>query len=365
MSDKLTFGQKQAARRFRSKRAEYYEDLAALLSTTNRKMLSILEADALRYVNTPRGQLSALWAQRFIDNGANLAEAWQGTLPADEVAILYVQQDAGEDAIPSALNDLAVMARLSDRVISESVNTLAVAFLALIVATVAITVMPGFSVSTMKESIEVPVSYWGPFGRAMVAWDETVKAYAFPVLIIVLMGTTWLIWSAQNWVGQSRETADRTVTLYRTLREISAVRFLMAMSTLTRKRGNVMHTLEDALLSLADSSASPWMRWRIEQVLDRIGETGATTCDVFDSGLLSQEMFWRLRDVEEGSGFAAAFDVTSKYVAAHLVPRLIKRLTVWRWILLFTGVVVTGGMVLWIQTATFEMKAAAMNYMAG
>jgi len=365
MTEKLTFSQKQAALKFRSKRAEYYEDLAALLTTTNRKMLSIFEADAERYGKAPRGQLSAMWAQRFIENGADLASAWRGTLPADEIAILHVQQDAGEDAIPSALKDLAVMARLSDRVISESISTLAVAFLSLLVATLAISVLPGFSVSMMKESIEVPVSFWGPFGQAMAAWDSAVKAYSMPAFVILLMTSTWIIWSAQNWIGLARERADRSITLYRTLREISAVRFLMAMSTLTRKRGNVMHTLEDALFNLADSSSSPWMRWRIEQVLDRIAETGATTCDVFDSGMLSQEMFWRLRDVEEGGGFAAAFDVTSKYVAEHLVPRLIKRLTVWRWLLLFTSVVITGGMVLWIQTATFEMKAAAMNYMAG
>jgi hypothetical protein len=363
MSQKLTFSQKMAARQFRKYRAEYYEDLASLLSTTNRKMLSIFEVDAQRYANTPRGQLSSVWAQRFIDNGADLAKTWQGTLPADEMAILQVQQDAGEDSVPSALIDLAAIARLVDQVVSEATGTLTAGFISLLFASVAITVMPGFAVAALQDAIEIPLSYWGPFGQAMATWAVTVKTYLVPMMIALGSALTWLVWSLQNWTGKARETADKSILLYRTLRDISAARFLLTMSSVTRKQGNVMHTLEEALTNLADSSVSPWTRWRIEQVLMRIEQSGATNCDVFDTGILSDEMFWRLRDIEEGKGFSQAFEVTGKYVSLAIVPRLIKRLMFWRWALLLLGVFVTGGMVFWIQTASYEMKAAAMNYM--
>lgn len=362
MSD-LTLLEKRAVSKFHKNRAEYYEDMASLLVTTNRKMLSIFESDSTRFEGTPRGVLSALWAQRFIDNGANLAGAWQGTLPDQELSILYVLQDAGNDAIPSALRDLATMARLVDKMRAAVFTTLGVGLLALSLAVGALTLLPGFAVGALKASMDIPVSYWGPVGTAMLTWDELVRTWCVPVGVGLMLGVTWVAWSIDNWVGPGREVADRIIVLYRMVRDVTAVRFLMTMSTLTQKRGNVMSTLEEGLLSLTESNISVWFRWRIEQMLDRIADTGATTCEVFDVGLLSQDMYWRLRDVEEGRGFAAAFEVTSQYVAADLVPRLIARLSFWRWALLLLGVACTGGMAFWIQTASYEMKGAAMNYM--
>jgi hypothetical protein len=363
MSSSLSVAEKRAAKNFYKQRADYYEDMASLLTTTNRKMLSIFEADAQRFAGTPRGVLSTLWAQRFIDNGADLAMAWQDSLPDAEIAILQVQQQAGSDAVPSALRDLAVMARLVDRMRAAVTTTLGVGLLALGLAVGALTILPGYAIDAVKQAMDIPVAYWGPMGKAMLAWDRTVKTYALPFAFCLSLALTWLVWSFNNWVGPLRNVADRTIVLYTMQRDVAAVRFLMTLSTLTQRRGNVMHTLEDALLSLTESQVSVWLRWRIEQILERISDTGATTCEVFDVGLLSRDIFWRLRDVEEGRGFATAFQVTSEYVAADLVPRLINNLSRWRWILLLLGVVCTGGMAFWVQAVSFEMKGAAMNYM--
>lgn len=363
MSRTFTLAEKRAIGKFHKQRAEYYEDMASLMATTNRKLLSIFEADAQRFANKPRGILSTLWAQRFIDNGADLAMAWEGTLPDAEVAILQVQQQAGSDAVPAALRDLAVMARLVDRMRSAVTTTLGVGLLALCLAVGAITVLPGYAVQAVRQAMDIPVSHWGPMGKAMLAWDTTVKTYAAPAAAGLGLALTWLAWSFNNWVGPLRNVADQTLVFYSMQRDVAAVRFLMTLSTLTQRRGNVMHTLEEALLNLAESQVSAWLRWRIEQILQRIADTGGTSCEVFDVGLLSQDIFWRLRDVEEGRGFAVAFQVTSAYVAADLVPRLIQNLSRWRWVLLMLGVVCTGGMSFWIQAVSFEMKGAAMSYM--
>lgn len=363
MNEPLTLAERRAIKKFHKQRADYYEDMASLLMTTNRKMLSVFETDAQRFSGNPRGVLSALWAQRFMDNGADLAMAWQGSLPDAEIAILQVQQQAGSDAVPAALRDLALMARLVDRMRAAVTTTLGVGLLALTLAVGAVTVLPGYAIQVVKQAMDIPVTYWGPMGQAMLSWDSTVKTYAMPCAAGLGLAMSWLLWSFNNWIGPLRNVADRTIVFYTMQRDVAAVRFLMTLSTLTQRRGNVMHTLEDALLNLTESQVSAWLRWRIEQILARIADTGATSCEVFDVGLLSQDIFWRLRDVEEGRGFAVAFEVTSQFVAADLVPRLIKNLSRWRWVLLLLGVLCTGGMAFWVQAVSFEMKGAAMRYM--
>ena len=362
-ADDLTYSQRRAARRFQKTRAEFYEDLSTLLATSDRKLLEIFELDAVRYAGTPRGIITGLWGQRLIENGANLAQAWQGTMPDDEVAILKVQQDAGHDAIPGTLKDLARLARLSDTVLSETRGTVGVGVVALVIGLSAVTIFPMFAVDQLKASLDIPVSYWGSAGRNLAAWSDAVRSNLVAALAVFAALIGWIVWSVRNWTGPTRARADNAIVLYRTLRDLSAVRFLDIMSTLTRKRGNVMYTLNVAIEQLAASSFSPWMQWRLEQILTRIEETGANGCDVFDTGILSKEMFWRLRDVEEGRGFAEAFNVTGHYVAGSLVPRLIKRLTFWRWVMMMSAVFLAAGMVIWMQVTSSEMRNAAMNFM--
>jgi len=361
----LPLATRQAVRRFHGERADYYEDLSSLLTSTQRKMQQVFEQDAQRYEGSARGVLAALWLQRFIDNGANLALAWQGSLPEDEVAVLHVLQDAGADAVPTALLDMARMARLSDATRKASTTTLRVAVVALILAALGVTVLPVFAVAQLQASLDMPVAAWGRAGQALAAWAVGVRHWWLAWALLSSVALYGVHLSVRRWTGPGRERADRSLALYQFARDLAAVRFLLVMSTLTRKRAGVMFTLTEALQQLAAAAANPWMRWRLEQVQRRIEDTGATSCEVFDTGLLAPPMYWRLRDVEEGQGFAQAFALTADHVEKSLVPRLLSRLQTWRWAMLLLAVGCTLVMVFWIQTVTSEMKSAVLNYTGG
>ena len=126
--------------RFSSQLPDYYEDLAALLgSSRDIRQIDIFLQDAQRYEGTPRGRLSAQWAEAYSNNGADLASTWSGFMPDDDVAILRVQQDLGSSAIVAALADLGRMAKTSKALRDSALASVGVGMLAFVIASLAAT----------------------------------------------------------------------------------------------------------------------------------------------------------------------------------------------------------------------------------
>jgi hypothetical protein len=268
---KITLSQRLAIHSFQKKRSEFYDDLSSLLKSTDRKLIDIFAVDSERHAGTPRGVITGVWVQRLNENGADLADAWFGTLPDDEVAVLSVQQMGGANAIATALNDMARMSKLTELVVAETKKTVGAAVVALAIGLGAVTVFPIVAVDMLKDSLEMPASAWGSSGRALASWVDTIKNGAIPTALFMFFLFALVWWSFRNWTGPGRAWADKRIVLYRTLRDLSAVRFLDTMSTLARKRGNVMETLNVALDQMAEQTPSRWAKWRLNQVLTQIG----------------------------------------------------------------------------------------------
>jgi hypothetical protein len=123
-----------------------------------------------------------------------------------------------------------------------------------------------------------------------------------------------------------------------------------------------MFTLRDSLSLFGQSARSPWLRWRVEQVVDGIDQTGAIGTEAFNTPLLSREMFFYLRDTQEARGFAEGFDETGKYVESNILDGIIKRMTVYRWVMLLAGVFCVVGVMGWQFSIIYEMKGVMQNY---
>ena len=173
---KLTISQRLSVHAFQKSRSDFYEDKSTLLMSSDKKLIDIFSVDSGRYAGTPRGVISSIWVRRLEENGADLADAWFGTLPDDEVAVLSVQQIGGTNAIAMALKDMARMSKLTELVVAETRRTVGVAAIALLIGLSAITVFPLFAVDLLKESLEMPTSAWGSSGRALAAWADIIKA---------------------------------------------------------------------------------------------------------------------------------------------------------------------------------------------
>lgn len=365
MKNKLSFSIRNAASKFHKSRAEYYKYLSSMLEASkgNTKFSTLFERDAQRYEKEARGVLCRHWSDLYMSNGGNLGATWEGTLPADEVAIVRVAQDAGDGALLNALSDVARIAALSDKVKSEVIGTLAAAVIGMTIATVMVTIFPIFSAHKLQEIYSfIPLDQWGPKGTAFNNHAQRVIDYGLYVLVALVGITAYVQWTVEHLIGPLRDWLDRNVVLYRSIRDIKGALFLATMSTLTRRRGNVMFTLRDSLSLFGQHARSPWLRWRVEQVVDGIDQTGAVGTDAFDTPLLSREMFFFLRDTQEARGFAEGFVETGKYVESHILQGIIKRLAVYRWAMLLSGVMCVIGVLSWQFSIIYEMKGVMQNY---
>jgi len=362
---KLPFSIRQAASKFRRQRADYYGYIADKLEGTKGevKMLSIFEKDAERYGTTARAKLSAYWAEAYSTNGANLSAAWRGTLPDDEVATIDMAQDAGAGALLAALRDVARIARLTDQVRNETVGTLAAAAVGMTIAILMLTVFPMFSAHKLQEIYSfIPLDQWGSKGKFFNAWADNVQAYGLYVVLLLVVAIVSIQWTLNNLVGPVRDWLDEHVALYRTVRDVKGALFLATMSTLTRKRGNTMFTLSESLSTFARSVRSPWLRWRVEQIAEGVDTTGAIGTEAFRTNLLSMEMYYYLQDMHEARGFSEGFEETGRYVEKTLLQKILKRMAVYRWVILGCAVCCVIGVMATQFGVIYEMKGVMSNY---
>lgn len=359
------FWLRQAASNFRRQRATYYQHLADLLEAGGGdiKILQIFEKDAVRHGKTSRAVLSALWAERYATNGANLSDAWRGTLPDDEVAIIDVAQTAGAGALLAALRDVARIASLSDRVKRQSIGTLIAAFVGVSVAMVMLTVYPVFASNKLQEMYSfIPLNEWGPRGRFFNAWAGNVKTYGLYFAMTAIVASVYIHWTFNNLTGPIRDWLDRNVAVYRVVRDVKGALFLATMATLTRRRGNTMYTLSKALTTFARSIRSPWLRWRVQEINEGVNQTGAIGTSAFDTNLLSPEMYFFLVDMHESKGFAEGFEATGRYVEGTILDQILKRMTVYRWALLLLAMGSVLGVLGTQMSVIYEMKDTMMTY---
>lgn len=343
---------------------DYYEDLGSLLETAkNIRQLEIFQSDAARYEGTPRGLLSQIWAERYEELGADLAATWEGFLPDDDVAIIRVQQDLGSDAICRALKDLAKTAKIKRQLQSAAQTSVGVGMLAMTIAIMAVAFMPSWGVGVLLQAFEVPTSDWGPVGRRLATWANFVHVYGPYIGLVFAIAFGWVVWSLDGWVGPGRDWADRKILLYRVYHEMFGIRSALTMATLTRKNASAMLTLRSAIEVLASSTTSTWKSWQLQRVIDHIDATGAASADVFSTGIFTQHMYWRLMDVTRAKPLAEAFGVIAQSIQDLWLPKLVRQMVVWRWILLLLALAVVVVLVAAFQSTVGEMKTVMMNAM--
>lgn len=354
-----------ASAKFAKERAHYYDHLASILeaSAGEIKPLAIFQRDAERYPGMARGVLSAWWAQRFMENGGDIAEAWAGTLPDDEVSMIRVSQGAGDGALVAVLLNVARIAHLSDRIRGEVTTLMLAAIIGMLISVLMLTIFPIFSASKLAEIfVALPKEEWGQKGKAWRNWADGVKAYGPFVLAAFALALSWLIWSFSNFVGTTRDWLDRKTILYRMLRDLKGALFLATMSTLMQRRGNVTHTLTDSLTTLAQGARSAWFRWRIREIAARVETSGAVNADVFHTAMLSDEMFYFLRDMQEARGMSEAFAQTGQYVEKTIVEAIVRRMSVYRWAVLLVGVACLIGVMGYQMAVIDDMRKAMLLY---
>jgi hypothetical protein len=357
------FTHRLAIAQFRGQLADYYEDLASWLSQAKgTKIQDVFEADAQRYVGSARGALALEWANSYQENGADLAATWAGCMPEDDLSVLRAQRmEGGDQTLIVALRDLAHAHRVRSEVRAAAMATVGLGLFAMLITAVSASAIPIWAVQVLHDVMRLPVDQWGKWGQRIATWANLVQAW-WPWVLAVLVGAVSLcVRSLSNWTGHTRDWADRHILLYRVYHQINAMRVAMTMGTLTRKSGSSILTLRRSIELVHASTSAPYQAWQLQRLLDQIDGGTAGGAAVFDTGIFPQEMSWRLHDLNRGMSLAESFTKLVEAVEGIWLARLLRRMSIYRWILLVVALCVMATVVFSIQLGVAEMKDVLMN----
>jgi hypothetical protein len=354
------------ARRFAGARGDYYGYLADLVEAVDgRKTLrDIFADDARRYgEGCVRGRLSRHWASAFEACGGDVARAWAGTLPVDELQLLHAAQGAGAGAFCATLRDLSRTCGLLDDVRGTLVGTLAAGVVAAILVGCMACAVAYFTVPQLQAVFQgVPAHYYGASTRRLFCAAVLLRN-AWPAGLAGLCIGCWMIaWSLPNLVGAARARLDRLPFL-RLYRDFHGIRFLSILSVLVRQRGNVDTRLREALLAQA-AGARPWLAWHVQAMLTRI-EAGLVSAETFATGLLDQEVQWYLDDLISARGLESGIATAASRVQDRVLPRVRREALVLRWALLCGAVAALLGLAMWHYAVIDELRRALIHFHSG
>lgn len=348
--------------RFSGMRADYYEYLADMLDgLQGRKSLrDLFHDDALRHGDrTVRGRLARRWVQTLENCGGDLATAWAGSMPSEELALLRAAQAGGAGALIAALRDLARAARVAGQAARIFRDTLLAGLLALCVALALACAVPYFTAPRLQAVFhDVPAIHHGGLTRGLFAFGEAVRA-GLPLLAACAAGGAWvLVWSLPNLVGPWRARLDGWF-IWRLYRDVNAIRFLAMLAVLVRRRGSVDIRLRQALDMQADQ-AGPWLSWHIRTMVARI-DAGLVGADSFDTGMIDRPTWWYLNDMIVAHGMACGLDRAAARVEGRALARVARQAQGLRWTLLLGALAAVLALALWHYAAIDELRRAMMH----
>lgn len=363
------FGARARARRgFKSQRAEYYQYLADLMEDAagTRNFSEVFKSDAKRYAGTPRGVLSALWAEAYQENGADLAATWEPDLPVNDVMVIRVAQESGGTGIVQALRDMARVSRVIDSAVSEMIWTVSTGAIGILVALMGALAVPYFLEPQISKTFEsVPQDQWGPTATNYKAFSDLVKAAWLP-FVLFFGGLVGLIkWALPNYIGSWRRWLDEHFLVFSLYRDFRGALFMAVLASLVKRRkggGEGMRLV--GALNVLGKSAEAWMHWHISQIVDRINRTGGLNSEVFATGLLDPETLFYMADLVESKGFEEGLEKAGLRTEQRASAIVRKRSIVLRWGLLAVGLVTVIGLTGWSFAVIFEMKDVMMQVLS-
>jgi len=350
---------------FGSRRADYYEYLAALMygELGRRTLHGIFLADAARYGGaTLRGRLARRWAQAYQDSGGSLLHTWTGSLPALELGLIAAAQSQGNETLARTLQDLGQVARLVGRARELLVAALWPAFVAVLLLAGLVLAVPAYTAPRLRQTfLAVPDEYLGVLTRRLFEFSAWVLVY-WPAVAAGLAGSLGLVlWSLPNLTGRLRMALDRHGP-WRLYRHFHAVRFLAVLGAILERPGAGSMRLA-AALDMQKACAGPWAAWHIDAMLGRIdaGVTGAAT---LDTGLLDRELYWFLADMALARGLEQGLLAARERLMSRILVSVARQAAVLRWSLLLACVAGLLGLGLWHYAVIDELRRSLTFFYA-
>lgn len=349
-----------AAKKFQAQRFDYYRNLADLLEATasgrGMTLNKIFERDAERFAGETKGILSGHWAERYMESGAKLEEAWAGTLPANEVAWIAIAEEHGSSAIITALRDMARVGENIAKSRREFFSTVGVALIAITLTFAILLAMPYFFKPFLLDAFAgVREEFYGQLTRNYFKTCDLIRTAWAPALAAVIGGSLWLKWALPNWTGPARARFDEKSAVFTLYRDFKGTEFLATFASITKSSGGSVTNQRNALKMMQERSV-PWVDWKIRMMIDRIDVEGLNDASALDVGIVDRETFYLIYDVQEARGISEGLTVAGQKSEERAARTISKRSKWIRWTLLFIGIATMAGVVTWQQGVMYEFK---------
>lgn len=279
--------EKNAIRRFRSTREDFYVDLAEAIKDKEpvAKFLSIRRTRAIEQKDS-FARLYQIFLDRLEHKGGSLSHMLSDVAPDSDLMVIASVEQRGD--VGEGLRFLAQTIKSQRAMAGEMAAALAVPVLVTAVC-VGFIIMLSFFVIPVYESI-VPPSKWNSMGKSIYMVSYVTRHYGLLIVAGFAAAMWWFVWSIPNWRGRRRVKFDNYIP-YRVFRDYHGAIFMVALASLMVSGETLVRSLEKL-----KRRGKPWLRWHINAILGRLLTKSRNYGEAFATGIFSQHLSNRLID---------------------------------------------------------------------
>lgn len=294
------------------RRGQFYRDLADGLrrKVSLRDFLEREESNAKILRDSVGVAVMRAIARRYASgDGANLSELFSGIAPRSDQMLLTAVDDAG--------NKKAFALERAAEAVDFQIRGMRTLLKNLITPLVALPIVGAMCLITSDIVVNIsrnaPPSVWQGF-NGLVRWlAEAINANAIWILAAVGMAVVATIYLLPRWRGPMRLRADKVVgfSLYR---DYNAAVVLSALAMMISSGKTLRQALDDLR-----ASASPWLRWQLQRVINSLEENPTDYLAAFSRGLMPPSVRARLASLLDST---KSFDEALVALGTSEVKRL-------------------------------------------
>jgi type II secretory pathway component PulF len=285
---------------FRDQRADYYMDLYERMQLERGTNIGdFLRRDIQRYGKKNEvGRLSEHWLERMGYVG-RFAEALRGTVPEQDIAILAVaeQHDDLKNGLKSAAENLRAIDLAKKKL--QAVLAISIALILMFHIYIGLNtfyVFPKLAKVLFRHGVTAkeigPVTYRVDL---VCTFIQHWWWLYFPSLIALVVGIGWAL---PNYTGRFRRLLDERFIIFSMYREFAGASFLAQLSSLTKRVGERVMSLREAL-DMVSANGNPWVKWHVEMILTRMSVSPDSKGQVFATGVVNARATYRIQDLAE------------------------------------------------------------------
>lgn len=303
------------ARRFKTARADFYEDLAAALD--DKAVLSeelVIREKRLTRVRPKEAALYRFWHGRM--DSMSFTGALKGTVPALDHLILSAYESSG--SLSDGLRYTANMIRQLDELNRALWASIAIPLLLFAMIT---TMLYGYSLYLIPILEQViPPESWPFLGKVMYQVAAFATGWGVAVLAAALAAGGWVVYALPRTVGEPRLKLERHLSVFQAYRDYYAAVFLVSLSAMLQSGASLLTGLESVR-----QLGNPWLRWHIQRIVRALNHTAGNPAQAFNTGLFSQDLYHRISDYGKRSVFSSALSKIGNQVVDRLSKSLKRR----------------------------------------